>query len=497
MSKHLKLTAPKFKDPTMSSILTGTTKYVIPLTSRLEADFVAADTHIYTSTTHPRPRRESDPGSETPDPATENGYLIIISHSTPEDIDSALENARYIRPRLLMLLGVLTFLTDEPFTPLEITSSSSRKDHTREALPVSKNKLVSETGDHSKDLELLLSALNYTNPGTKLLAASLLDRWRKARWMQSAEEEHLYADESFLSYFHILELLAAQYDKELSGQIKENIEVFIYNLLEKTLKHRGSRLQQLSAERFKSVKAVVADHVPIASRICHFLEHLGMLNLKSQGLVEGLIDIRNSIAHGRQAYHDKLIWPLPSFFPLSNDSLGHLPEIRVMTARAIARHYGLSAWRREWNSLVRQLHPPDDIVRAFVKGREYAQIKDNIFLSGRAGGITPSAITTLYLTRKIKFNDLEAALRGLMIRAKPTIKNAGELMGAAYLLSDSSDPELASKAQSFVEALHNGRSKNKYVNPKDALRRFEYLGLSPVWLRSWVESRRIPLPPRV
>ncbi|ATB41753.1 hypothetical protein CYFUS_007223 [Cystobacter fuscus] len=256
----------------MSPTLSGAATYTIPLQFKLEADFATADAHVYTSSVPPETHQWSPLDNESTQPSAPNGYLIINLHSDLDKIDSVSENARYARPRLLVLLGAITFLTDEPLTPFDITVSSY-KEHTPQPSLVSNNKLISETGDHSKSLSHLLPAITSTNPGARLLVASLLDRWRKARWMQAEEESHLYADEAFLSFFHILELLAKEYDKGLTEQIKTDIESFLTRLLERTLKHRGPRLQQLKGEKFKSVKSAVTDHIPIASRICHFLEH--------------------------------------------------------------------------------------------------------------------------------------------------------------------------------------------------------------------------------
>ncbi|WP_148712711.1 hypothetical protein [Corallococcus sp. AB030] len=480
---HIAPIAPMPTSP--KSIITNT----IPLEFKLEADFATPETHIYTSPTPPEHDRETFGNAETPETHTPNGYLIIDSQIELDKIDSISESARHFRPRYLSLLGAITFLTGEPLTPLDTISTSARATNTPLTPYTSKSKLISESGDHSKSLSTLFSTTTNTPPGAKLLTTSLLDRWRKARWMQEREESHLYADEAFLSYFHILELLAKEHNKSLTESINKEIDLFITKLLSKNLKHRGPRLQQLKGEKTKSVKLAVAEHIPVASRICHFLEHLGMLNVKSQELVENLIEIRNSIAHGRQVYQDRMMWPLTSFFPLSADSLDYLPAIQVLTARSISKHLKISTWDLEWRQLVRRLPPPDDIVRAFIKDKGYSQLSDGDFLSGRRHGVTPSVISGLYLSKKIKFGDLESSLCDLMTRTQPSRRTITELLMAAYILSDSTNQQLASSAQSFVLKVHDSLKGGSLFIPKDTLRHLEHLGFAPIWMRQWIEDK--------
>ncbi len=479
----------------VSTIERGIFKYYIPLDLHLKANFYALHSHIFTIDEIPEffGEEQLKMNFEHSNNQPLYGHLLIETESQLDKIDSVLETARYSRPRVLIILSVLSFLSGRAFTIYEIKGSRSHKlNKSQTGIPnkVEVSDFIIEGKDKSKDLLRLLLILSSNDEDTRRLAASLLDRWRKALYLKEQSDAQLYSDESLLAYFHILELLSNYYQEQLIVESENKLNNFLINLFSDSFKLRGNHLEQEKNQKFRQLRSLLlADgQLSVFSKICYSLDQLGMLDTKTQTLVSTLVKARNEVTHVRQVYQDKFIWPLPPFFPLDKDSDEHVWEIELLSARAIASHMGLDAWKEEWEDLHRQLHPPIEIIQSFIEKECFQKISSKQFIKGNYEGVRPSSIIDLYLSKKLTLHQTEVTLRSLLIDTQVNKNNAHELFIAALLFADSPDEKLSEKCKLIVIKIHE-HEWIYYSNIKDILRYLEYRGFSPKWLRSWIESK--------
>lgn len=473
---------------------TGINVNYLPLDIDLKASFSMLRSHVSTGDEPPRvssANDEEDSRIINP-PPPRYGYIALHIESALDRVDGTSELALYSRPRFLILLSILSYLTDHPFSVYSVQSSFM-------AVVEKPNPGLDDTTvghfivkgrDKSDDLRQLLGRISSGTREDRTFIFSLLDRWRKALYLQTESEAQLYDDEALLAYFHTLELLADAYKDELSSEVESEIHTFLERTLTGALKLRGRRLRQEEQEKFKTIRTLMlsVENLSVNTKICYLLDRLGMLNDKSQFLVEQLVKARNAVAHGRQVYREEMIWPVPPFFPLDIDSAEHLSGIKALTGRAIARHLGLGAWEKEWGTVVRHLHPSHDVTLSFIENGEYKDIRPSSFLSGRRRGVRPSSIVESYLSRKIDFKKMEISLRALLETVEVRESNVDELIFAAVLLADSKDQHLADRCRSLAKEIR-ARDFIDRIMLEEILRYLEYRKFRPGWLRRWIESR--------
>lgn len=234
---------------------------------------------------------------------TENNQLVINTKKEINEIDGIIEVKRYARTDTIVLNNILTFLTGHLFTIYEISSSEININKIQENY---KNNFYFKFQDNNyyDDLNRIFEKIN--NDDDKYLIITLLDRWRKSLYLlELVESDDLY-DEAFLSYFHILEILANENNK--------------------------LRTQH---------------NLPIRKKLMNFLEDYGLLDKKTEELIKKVIKLRNEIAHGKLTYKDLHNWPLPAFLNITNSTAYNLLyEIQILSARAISSFLGISLWER-------------------------------------------------------------------------------------------------------------------------------------------------------
>ena len=165
---------------------------------------------------------------ETVDSSYEE-YEKEIQISIQEEVeifDSAQESSRYSRPKLLVALGVLSFITGRHFSVYEITSSRFSVSKPQEN-EIGEVKCFFDGSDYSNELEVICNNINDETYSKNTLLFSLLDRWRKAQYqLIESDEQGLFEDESLLSFFHILELLVSEYQNEQKDEAKGKIDIY-------------------------------------------------------------------------------------------------------------------------------------------------------------------------------------------------------------------------------------------------------------------------------
>jgi hypothetical protein len=408
-----------------------------------------------------------------------------------EVFDSAHESTRYSRPKLLVVLGILSFVSKRNFSIYEITNSSSSALLDNERPISGEVKCFFDHVDYSKELEVICSNISDETYSKNTLLFSLLDRWRKAQHqLIESDGQGLFEDECLLSFFHILELLVSEYQDKQKIEAQGKINIFLNDLMSTTFKYRGPSLDGKVNEKNKVLKDVLlsGDLMSVGSRINYMFEQLGLLDERVQYLLQELIEARNSIAHGRQVFRERLIWPLPPFFMLhaNHFNLGYF--IYVLTARSISCHYKLDLWKDEWDGIVNTLSPPMDVVKVFLKNKSYQGLSTDGFCKGYVDLVTPASIIDAYIKRKIKFVDVELAFSELAKAINPQDENVagiGEPLYIYIFLADSEDVELAKYCRESIQSIYDNRSFFM-SNIKDYLRFLEHYNIKFYWFREWI-----------
>lgn len=246
----------------------------------------------------------------------------------------------FTRSRYLSILGIISFIVDEPF---DVFGSSTRKMVVADDWELSINNTLFKGGvDYSFNLQELLNKLGSLRQHDKELMFSLLDRWRKARFLEKETEESLlYNDEATLSYFHVLELLGDLSSKKLINESKALMEDFCRKYNEEILSLSGVALDSETSAKAKLMSSVLEKDISVFAKISYSLKKYNLFDEKTSYWTKSLIEARNSVAHGRRVFYDKAIFPVQPFFPLASHDLYPLEFLRIFTAKVISAHFGV------------------------------------------------------------------------------------------------------------------------------------------------------------
>ena len=450
----------------------------------IELKFCINEAKIYTIDRLPNPQE----GSSKPDSGEEN--FLVIEVWTQLDTTESVKNAHlYTRPTILILLSVISYLSDHPLTIYEVFSVETKITSDEKPNKIEVSKTVHNQIDRSSDLIRILEAIYVKEEGINEFLTSALSRWHKARYLEEQSDASLYYEEGFLVYFHIMELFSNYYSKEQIDEAQDQIEKFVKSLLLNTLKVRDNHLEQIAKEKYKAVRSILLSdgQISITSKICYFLDRVDLLDLKTQYFVEQLVKILNTIAHGRHVNHKKLSYPLPPFLSINSDVEKFIFEIRVFTGRVIGAYLSIETWSDIWIDIHHWLHPPPEYVKKFINNNSCESITPTDFIEGTIDGVRPSSLVENFLSQKIKLQKLEMGLKSFLLDVEVDKNNAFEIFEAAIILADSQDKNLSDRCRSMVIDIH----KNKlvwYSNIKDILREIEQQEVKLVWFREWIEA---------
>jgi|GEM_PF-6327426 len=450
----------------------------------IELKFCINEAKIYTIDKLPN----SQEGSSKPDSGEKN-FLVIEVWTQLDAIESGKNAHIYTRPTILILLSIISYLSDHPLTIYEVLSVETGSTSDEKPNKVEVSKIVHNQVDKSSDLIRILEVIYVKEEGINEFLISALSRWHKARYLEEQSDASLYYEESFLVYFHIMELFSDYYSKKQIDEAQDRIEKFVENILSNTLKLRDNHLEQVTKEKHKAVRSILLSdgQIPITSKICYFLDRLDLLDLKTQYFVEQLVKIRNTIAHGRHVNHKKLSYPLPPFLSINSDVEKFIFEIRVFTGRVIGAYLSIETWSDMWIGIHHYLHPPPEYVKKFINNNFFKSITPIDFIEGTVDGVRPSSLMKSFLSQKIKCQELEIGLKLFLLSVEVDQNNAFEIFEAAIILADSQDKNLSDRCRSMVIEIH----KNElvwYSNIKDVLREIEQQGVNLVWFREWIET---------
>ena len=422
---------------------------------------------------------------------TKENQLIIESIKTIDSIDSSFEIKRYTRPDLLVIEGIMSYFTGHLFTIYDDRISDISQILENETNPSKKIEstiFLFEGCDYSIDVNLLLGKINENR--YKTLIITLLDRWRKALFMVSESEVNTFHDEAILTHFHILELLVDNYYDEFKEEASIEIKSFLTRFSTETLNQNGNARENTISSKYNILKEVlISNEASITTKINYFLKRHTMFDDRTYTLINKIVKIRNSIAHGRTTYKDKLIWPLPPFFNItSGESQMIAAQIQVLTARAIAVHLDLNTWKDVWEDMHQSLPPSDEVIIRFIKNpNEHDQISGTALLEGSYENITVTSVVDYYIEnrRKFSFPELELVLANTIKEVSINEDNCDRLFLASVLLCDAEDEQLSNISKRNVELVHKSGWYG-YSNIKDIVRYFDFYGIEVKWLYSWI-----------
>lgn len=468
-------------------------KKYFPVEIGFELDFCINEAKIYTTDRLPN-LKDGLPNSKIVfsesdlDSGSDKKVFLVIEVWTQLDATESWKNVLlYTRTPILILLSIISYLLDHPLTIYEVSFSEAGIASDAKPNKIEVSRFVHNHTDKSGDLLKILESVY--GEGVDEFVVSILSRWHKARYLEEQGDASLYYEESFLVYFHIMELCSNHYSNQQSKEAQSQIKKFIKELLSNTLKLRDNHLEQVSQEKYKAVRSIlIADgQISITSKIFYFLDRVGLLDLKTRYFVEQLVKIRNTIAHGRPVNHKKLNWPLPPFFSINDDVGDFIFEIRAFTGHVIGTYLSVETWLDRWTDAHNWLHTPPEYVKKFISNNSFVFVTPTDFIRGTIDGVRPSSLVEQFLLNKTKFQELETVLKSFLLDVEVDQDSAFEIFEAAIILADSSDKRLSDRCRSMVANVHE-KELLWYSNIEDILIEIEQQGVKLVWFREWIET---------
>jgi hypothetical protein len=432
---------------------------------------------------------------ETTIVSNENGrykarILELVSMNYIEDYDSGQDGMRYCRPEILTAQDIISFFTGNPITVYnEINSCFS----------------MIEKYDHvQRNTTLIIEGKDYTNQLVELirkiqkeeeLIISLLDRWRKANYLRSEScDANLYHDESILSYFHIIELFAENFNTEFKNMLDNNVEKLLNTYYSDNFFYNENQIiGKVNSLREVIREMLVGRELSLAQKIKYFLKKYKLLDDNVSYFIDSSIKVRNSIAHGRIAYRKKVTYPLPPFFYLANNSYEILEFLNFLTARMISVYIGIECWKQEWEEAKTFLMPPEYILNNFLKDTStFEEINKNNLCVGNPKNITWRTIFNHYIENPKKFNinRIANALKEYFINTEIIEENYIDLLNISVVLSDCNDSDAKEKAIYNIKCIiEQGLSNRSEL--RDLNRYLDSYNVASDWCTKFLGNRNI------
>lgn len=414
-------------------------------------------------------------------------WLLIQIVTPVEPFDSAHESARYSRPRLMILLSCISYLCDCPILPNQAVSGGAKLTvdlSIMDSEPCVKSFDIAGM-DNSSELSTLLESQSEESNKNSDYVASALDRFRRGLYLEGCSVgESLFEEEAYMSYFHTLELISRQFSDEQKKSALSEIRTLFSTTLSGILHPSHRKSDQQDKSRWKKFESVLTDEgdFSTSSVMKYYLDKCGLLEPTAAELIDDLVKIRNSIAHGNNVYRSDLIWPIPQFFPLHPDTLEHLWAMKVCAARGISAYLGSQSWDKEWRELVACRPASINRVKDFINESQFEQISHVEFVNGRIDGITPSLVAFCYVSRSLSDGQLVHCLAPILTSDEVPDEWMDELLIAALILSDSGERKVAQSSQYLIRRWKEPREL------KDEYRYLQFRGFDIIWLRDFLRS---------
>lgn len=330
--------------------------------------------------------------------SSEFGYLKISIESRLKEYESISDSSIFVRSKYLVALGIASFSIDEA---LDVFSSTS-KTYIAEGEDNSgalENRLIIDAVNNTVYLNEIIEKIEVLTIHDRHLIFSLLDRWRKARYMEKDSESSLiFSDEATLAYFHVLELLADLHLKELKEISNDLVNVFVKQYNEDILSLSGQSLESENKSKLKLISGLLSKDLSVTGKILFLLKKYGLYSNQTAFWIKNLVEARNSVAHGRRVFYDKSIFPLLPFFPLVTDTMYPLDFIRVLAANLISKHLGVALYANEWNIVETFLINDAEVTKEYLASAEFKVMGE---IHGVEENIVSGGLNTFVLSKKI------------------------------------------------------------------------------------------------
>lgn len=416
---------------------------------------------------------------------SEFGYLVIESTYNLNQYDSLNQGAVKIRPDIIIILGIISFLTNKALIPAQ--SFYSKLYVVKRHISSKNSKIVTRVygDDLSAQLKKILLFILQAEKEKQVLFYTILERWRKALYLeQESEEGDIFIDESVLAYMHVLEVLSDEFKVTLDKQNKVE---------RKRISEEIIKCAQNSAAKPKDIIRLVNvldnTRVSLKAKIIQLLVSFDLDCPKAQRIVERFIEHRNAIAHGRKnLYQERLVFPLPQFFSFIKDIDEDVELIKILAARCIAKLFGIELWKNEWEFKLLTEVVTFEFVQKFLDDQIYKQINYKDFIQGKIDTISPNTLSFYYRKGKVNLQTLELALTSTIIDSTKNEEEYQELFESAVVLADSLNEKLASKCKEIVKTVY----KEKwfyYSNIRDVIKNYEYHEIKLIWFGAWLVNK--------
>lgn len=452
----------------------------------MKANFWFENFHVYTITNKEYTEQWLE-GVKEEGTKKKDKYLVLEAWSEIEEFDSLNEGTINIRPELLVVLGILTFVTGKLFTVPDVNFSIS---NVIQVIPEAqeKNRLTFEGENKNKAINQVLGFLADSTRTKKELVFSMLDRYRKAHFMTDRSgSSYLYADESFLAFFHIFELLATQFSDDLKLNVKSTIQNFVSDLLSDIYLFDKTKIENERIGKQKMIEQIFAE-IPISVKICTMFKHLNIFDGKARQIIEESVKLRNDIAHGRSVFNKQMLWPLPLFFSQAKDIANEIDTLSLLAARTIDAYIGSKLYKTKWETYMSYYPAILYDVKEYLKLKGFIGLSIDRFRKGMKKGISPAVLTYYFIRKKVTYNNYEEALTEFMLDIPLTKRNMREFLDVSILLSDSKNDELNQKCRSIVvNAFSKGLAERR---ARDYYKEFKYCDIDLEWFKYYITEIR-------
>lgn len=335
--------------------------------------------------------------AETNEDGEEYSLLKVTISYEGKSYGSLSDSSIFTRANYLIALGIMSFLIDEP---LDVFGSSIQKTVVDNSWnPIVKSTFIKDGKDYSHVLKKLLGKILEAKKPERELIFSLLDRWRKARYLErETEESLLYNDEATLSYFHVLELLSHLSSKQILADSKVLSDEFCKKYNENILSLSGSALGSETTAKAKLISSLLDKDISVYAKISYFLKKYNLFDEKTSYWTKVLIEARNSVAHGRNVFNEKSLFIAEPFFPLSANKLYPLEFLRFFSAKVIAFHIGVTIYDKEWKFVHENLNYGEPATKLLLN---LADFEAPIELSNFGSSVVFGGLNDLVLSNKI------------------------------------------------------------------------------------------------
>lgn len=428
--------------------------------------------------------------------ATEGGeHVLHLEYESDLDpaIDGALEAARHMRPTTLVLQGVLSFFAGTSVTIYAIDRGTKQAVASRR-IPneFAVRRFEMKGQDLRTDAEKVLMRLQSQDEQADLVA-SVLDRWRRALYLaETATREEdaggdspITAEEIFLHFFHVIELLGDDALKKSVGKIETKVREFVDRFYSEEAMLTGGALKQKVAERHSVIYALLSEDFSVTTKLLRLLSDADAADVRVRSFVSDVVKARNAIAHGRAVFRPKVTWPLPAFFPLHEQAGLLLPSLHVLSARLIAQHCGASLWSSEWSEVKAGLPATASEVKRLLSSNQLDAVAPRSLVTGNHHGVSLPGLVAHYIEGQLDYKTLEKIAGRCLLHVRVSESTASAMLDAAIILADSPDPRISRRARNIVRNVA-ATNWDPYANPKDFYRYVEHKGRKLTWYRDWL-----------